>query len=73
MEDEPSRRVDVLPGLIWKASPDERLELVNPRFGEHAGFEVGETVGFCWRLDWDVVTFSEEVLRIFEFDPGRSS
>src|SRR5881392_4106446 len=48
MEDELSRTVDALPGLVWTAFPDGRTEFVNRRWCEYTGLSVEQASGEGW-------------------------
>jgi PAS domain S-box-containing protein len=45
MENELSRVVDTLPGLVWTALPDGRINFLNQRWCEYSGLGVEETLG----------------------------
>src|SRR5260370_40634553 len=49
MENELSRTVDALPGLVWTAFPDGRAEFVNQRWCEYTGLSVDEASGEGWQ------------------------
>ncbi len=49
MENELSRTVDALPGLVWTAFPDGRAEFVNRRWCEYTGLSVDEASGEGWQ------------------------
>ncbi len=46
MEDECSRLIDMLPGLIWIVGADARIEFLNQRWCEYTGLSVDEMQ--CW-------------------------
>ncbi|MGY2492732.1 PAS domain S-box protein [Cupriavidus sp. CP313] len=48
MENELSRTVDALPGLVWTAFPDGRTEFVNRRWCEYTGLSVEQASGEGW-------------------------
>lgn len=48
MEDELSRTVDALPGLVWTAFPDGRTDFVNRRWCEYTGLSVEQASGEGW-------------------------
>jgi PAS domain S-box-containing protein len=48
METELSRTVDALPGLVWTAFPDGRIEFVNQRWCEYTGLSVEQALGEGW-------------------------
>ncbi|CAB3795998.1 Adaptive-response sensory-kinase SasA [Paraburkholderia ultramafica] len=50
MEDELSRTVDGLPGLVWTAFPDGRAEFVNRRWCEYTGLAAHEASGEGWQM-----------------------
>ena len=41
VHNELARVVDILPGLVWSALPDGRVEFVNRRWREYTGFDLG--------------------------------
>jgi PAS domain S-box-containing protein len=49
MENELSRTVDALPGLVWSALPDGRIEFVNRRWSEFTGLSVEQASGEGWQ------------------------
>jgi len=49
MENELSRTVDALPGLVWTAFPDGRIEFVNRRWCEYTGLSVEQAAGEGWQ------------------------
>lgn len=49
MENELSRVVDALPGLVWTALPDGRIDFLNQRWCEYTGLGVAEARGDGWR------------------------
>lgn len=48
MDNELSRTVDALPGLVWTALPDGHIEFVNQRWCEYAGMSVEQASGRGW-------------------------
>ncbi|RUY52543.1 PAS domain S-box protein, partial [Mesorhizobium sp. M7A.F.Ca.CA.001.13.2.1] len=50
MENELSRVVDALPGLIWSALPDGCTDFVNQRWGEYTGLSTGEARDEGWQV-----------------------
>ncbi len=48
MEFDLGRVIDVLPGLVWTASPDGRADFVNKSWCEYAGLSFGEACGDGW-------------------------
>ena len=44
MENELSRVVDALPGLVWTALPDGRIDFLNQRWCEYTGLSVKEAL-----------------------------
>ena len=48
MDNELSRTVDALPGLVWTAFLDGRIEFVNRRWCEYTGLSVDEAAGEGW-------------------------
>ena len=49
MENELSRVVDALPGLVWTALPDGRFDLLNRRWCEYTGMELAEACDCGWQ------------------------
>ncbi|MCP3709943.1 PAS domain-containing protein [Paraburkholderia sp. CNPSo 3274] len=49
MDTELSRTVDALPGLVWTAFPDGRIEFVNRRWCEYTGLSVDQASGEGWQ------------------------
>jgi PAS domain S-box-containing protein len=49
MENEISRVVDALPGLVWTALPDGHVEFLNQRWFEYTGLSVDEARGRGWQ------------------------
>lgn len=49
MESELGRTVDALPGLVWTAFSDGRIEFVNQRWCEYTGLSVEQAVGEGWQ------------------------
>jgi PAS domain S-box-containing protein len=49
MENELSRVVDVLPGLVWTALPDGQVDFVNRRWCEYTGLAKGKSLGLEWQ------------------------
>jgi PAS domain S-box-containing protein len=41
--------VDVLPGLVWSALPDGRVELLNRRWREYTGLDLGQSSDVDWQ------------------------
>ncbi|HMJ30589.1 MAG TPA: PAS domain-containing protein [Xanthobacteraceae bacterium] len=48
MENELSRVVDMLPGLVWTALPDGQVDFLNQRWREYTGLGVDEACGEGW-------------------------
>jgi len=48
MENELSRVVDALPGLVWTAFPDGEIDFLNHRWCEYTGLSVDEGSGQGW-------------------------
>src|SRR5580692_10981037 len=48
MENELSRVVDALPGLVWTALPDGRIDFLNQRWCEYTGLGEREAHGDGW-------------------------
>ena len=49
MENEFSRVVDMLPGLVWTALPDGQVDFLNQRWCEYTGHSVAEAYGQGWQ------------------------
>ena len=49
MENEFHRIVDALPGLVWSALPDGRVELVNRRWHDYTGHALDESINVAWQ------------------------
>ena len=49
MENELSRVVDALPGLVWTALPDGHIDFLNQRWCEYTGLSVDEAYGRGWQ------------------------
>ena len=43
------RIVDELPGLIWTAGPDGKVDFLNKRWSEYTGLTLDEAYGFGWQ------------------------
>ncbi|HEY0379914.1 MAG TPA: PAS domain-containing protein [Pyrinomonadaceae bacterium] len=48
MEDDLSRVLNALPGLVWTALPDGQIDFLNQRWCEYTGLSVDEACGFGW-------------------------
>ena len=49
MESELSCVVDALPGLVWTAFPDGRIDFMNQRWSEYTGIEIERSRGRGWQ------------------------
>ena len=49
MENQLSRVVDALPGLVWTALPDGHIDFLNQRWCEYTGLGVDEAYGRGWQ------------------------
>jgi PAS domain S-box-containing protein len=49
MENEVSRVVDCLPGLVWTALPDGQIDFLNQRWRQYTGLSVAEANGVGWQ------------------------
>jgi PAS domain S-box-containing protein len=49
MENDLSRVVDLLPGLVWTALPDGQVDFLNQRWCEYTGLSVAEACGEGWQ------------------------
>ena len=50
MESDLSSIVDLLPGLVWTALPDGRVDFVNQRWCEYTGLDVAAACGQGWQI-----------------------
>jgi PAS domain S-box-containing protein len=50
MENELSRVVDALPGLVWTALPDGHIDFLNQRWCRYTGLSVDEAYGRGWQI-----------------------
>src|SRR5262245_2301726 len=50
MEIETDRVLDALPGMIWTALPDGRIDFVNRRWSEYTGLGQGDALGWEWHV-----------------------
>ena len=48
MDNEIARLVDIVPGLVWSALPDGRVEFVNRRWREYTGLDLGQRSNADW-------------------------
>jgi PAS domain-containing protein len=48
-QDEHSRIVDALPGLVWTALPDGQIDFLNQRWREYTGLNYEEACGLGWQ------------------------
>ena len=62
MENIFSRFVDALPGMVWTALPDGKIDLVNRRWREYTGIKADETS--C--LNWESVIYHEDLPEFLE-------
>src|SRR3977135_3452603 len=49
MENQLSRVVDALPGLVWTALPDGHINFLNQRWCEYTGLSVDQAYGWGWQ------------------------
>jgi PAS domain S-box-containing protein len=49
MELDANQMIDALPGLVWVATPDGRVEFLNQRWREYTGLEMKEAVDLGWQ------------------------
>ena len=52
MENNFSRFVDALPGMVWTALPDGKIDLVNRRWCEYTGIKADETSCLNWEVGY---------------------
>jgi PAS domain S-box-containing protein len=62
MENKFSRVVDALPGQVWTALPDGRIDFVNSRWQEYTGIRDDEAT----RLSWNSVIYPEDLPQFLE-------
>jgi hypothetical protein len=48
VDNELGRVIDILPGLVWSALPDGRIEFVNRRWREYTGLDLGQPSAAEW-------------------------
>jgi PAS domain-containing protein len=48
METELSRVVDAIPGFVWSAAPDGRVDFLNQRWSDYAGISQEDACGWGW-------------------------
>ena len=48
MENDPSRLIDALPGLVWTARPDGHTDFTNQRWRDYTGLSFEQTLGQGW-------------------------
>src|SRR5262249_54598433 len=49
MDSELGRLVDAVPGLVWTAFPDGKIDFVNRRWCEYTGIGIDESLGRGWQ------------------------
>ena len=49
MQNEISRVVDALPGLVWSALPDGQIDFLNQRWCAYTGLSLAEACGWGWQ------------------------
>src|SRR5712675_1275549 len=62
MENQLSRVVDALPGLVWTALPDGHIDFLNQRWCEYTGISVDEAYG----RGWQSATHAEDLPELHE-------
>ena len=62
MENELNQIVDALPGLVWTALPDGRIDFLNQRWCEYTGLGVDEACG----AGWQTAIHPEDLPRLLE-------
>jgi PAS domain S-box-containing protein len=62
MEDDLSRVLNALPGLVWTALPDGQIDFVNQRWCEYTGLSVDEACG----SGWQAAIYPEDLLGLLE-------
>jgi PAS domain S-box-containing protein len=63
MENELSRVVDTLPGLVWTARPDGHVDFLNQHWSEYTGLSVDEAYG----PGWQTAIHPEDLPELLEF------
>jgi PAS domain S-box-containing protein len=68
MENELSRVVDALPGLVWTALPDGRIDFLNQRWCEYSGLSVEEALGVdqAYGGGWQTAIHPEDLPGLLE-------
>src|ERR1700730_9193472 len=68
MENELSRVVDALPGLVWTALPDGRIDFLNQRWCEYSGLSVAEalSVDEAYGQGWQTAIHPEDLPELLE-------
>jgi PAS domain S-box-containing protein len=68
MENELSRVVDALPGLVWTALPDGRIDFLNQRWCEYSGLSVQEALGVdeAYGRGWQTAIHPEDLPGLLE-------
>jgi PAS domain S-box-containing protein len=68
MENELSRVVDALPGLVWTARPDGRIDFLNQRWCEYTGLSVEEALGVdeAYGQGWQTAIHPEDLPELLE-------
>src|SRR3984893_13833970 len=68
MENELSRVVDALPGLVWTALPDGRIDFLNQRWCEYSGLSVAEalSVDEAYGQGWQTAIHPEDLPGLLE-------
>ena len=68
MENEFSRVVDALPGLVWTALPDGRIDFLNQRWCEYTGLSVKEAlvVDEAYGRGWQRAIYPEDLPELLE-------
>ena len=49
MEFDAHQMIDALPGLVWVATPDGRVEFLNRRWREYTGLDMNEAIDVGWQ------------------------
>jgi PAS domain-containing protein len=49
MQNELTRMVDALPGMVWTAVPDGQVDFLNQRWCEYTGLNFGDACGVGWQ------------------------
>ncbi len=63
VENELSRAVDALPGLVWSAGPDGSVDFLNQRWCDYTGISLPDACGWGWQA----AIHSDDLPRLLEY------